>query len=673
MIDTSLRNLGVYVLQILLLVSAASLAASLLHLAMPRARLIYWRIVVFACLMLPLVPVRHIDLVAPTEPTVTSSAATATAIAAPIARPAQRTRAAHLLIGLLPWTLIVGVAGRTIWLGVGFVRLRRLRRRGTPALLDEDVLVLQRALAPHAELRWHERLAQPVTFGLRRPVVLLPSRLGTLPLDIQRAVVCHELLHVGRRDWLWTLGEESVRTLFWFHPAMRWALAQVQLSREETVDRLAVALTGARRSYMNALMLFAPVSNDPTLAPAILFVRRRHLVLRMTAISQEVRMSPLRLAITGIALVGALIGTSWGVVSALPLHASAPGLTTASADVQLPGRASAPVATTEPAPQATTTQVRVVDEANTRKAQSLIELRSRLDEIRAATASLRQAIAPAGAVVIKEVKPQYPPDLMRLGLSADVTLSVTITAAGDVREAEAVSWGMKTTKNDTAKTTEAATTAAAQPFVDAAKAAARQWKFKPADAESTVEILFTFATRSNAEIPGGVSYGVVGGVPGGVGGGVPGGVGGGVPGGVGGGVGGGIGSGVAGGVPGGLGSGVGTTAPGVGATVTGPALRVTSGRAPLRVGGNVRAPAKIVDVKPVYPEEARSAGVQGVVILEVHLAADGSVADARILRSIPLLDQAALDAVRHWRFAPTLLNGEPIDVLMTVTLNFVAQ
>jgi len=72
----------------------------------------------------------------------------------------------------------------------------------------------------------------------------------------------------------------------------------------------------------------------------------------------------------------------------------------------------------------------------------------------------------------------------------------------------------------------------------------------------------------------------------------------------------------------------------------------------------------------VYPTDAAAARVQGVVILEVTIAKDGRVADATIRRSIPQLDQAALDAVRQWRFTPTVIDGEPVEVVMTVTVNF---
>ena len=77
--------------------------------------------------------------------------------------------------------------------------------------------------------------------------------------------------------------------------------------------------------------------------------------------------------------------------------------------------------------------------------------------------------------------------------------------------------------------------------------------------------------------------------------------------------------------------------------------------------------------RPVYPSIAQSARVQGVVIIEATIGPNGSVTDAKVLRSIPLLDAAALDAVRQWQFTPTTLNGQAVPVIMTVTVNFTLQ
>jgi protein TonB len=97
---------------------------------------------------------------------------------------------------------------------------------------------------------------------------------------------------------------------------------------------------------------------------------------------------------------------------------------------------------------------------------------------------------------------------------------------------------------------------------------------------------------------------------------------------------------------------------------------VAEGAQPVRVGGAIRQPAKLADVPAVLPEAARRAGASGMVILEVTIGADGAVKDAKVLRSIPLLDPAALEAVRQWRYEPTLLNGVPVPVILTVTVNF---
>lgn len=94
---------------------------------------------------------------------------------------------------------------------------------------------------------------------------------------------------------------------------------------------------------------------------------------------------------------------------------------------------------------------------------------------------------------------------------------------------------------------------------------------------------------------------------------------------------------------------------------------------PLRVGGAILEPQKIRNVTPVYPLIAQRASVQGVVILEAVIGEEGRIRNLRVLRSIPLLDQAAVDAVRQWLFTPTLLNGEPVPVVMTVTVAFTLQ
>ena len=125
--------------------------------------------------------------------------------------------------------------------------------------------------------------------------------------------------------------------------------------------------------------------------------------------------------------------------------------------------------------------------------------------------------------------------------------------------------------------------------------------------------------------------------------------------------------GVEGGVPGGVMGGV------VGGLPEAPPPPPPPPQAPVRVGGAIKQPTKLKNVPPVYPPIAQSARVSGVVIIEATIGADGKVKDAKVLRSIPLLDQAALDAVKQWVFTPTLLNNVPVPVIMTVTVNFTLQ
>ncbi len=90
----------------------------------------------------------------------------------------------------------------------------------------------------------------------------------------------------------------------------------------------------------------------------------------------------------------------------------------------------------------------------------------------------------------------------------------------------------------------------------------------------------------------------------------------------------------------------------------------------VRVGGRVKAPIKIKDVRPIYPAVAESARVSGAVTVEATVGPDGRVIDARVVRSVPLLDQAAIDAVSQWEYKPALLNGAPVPVLVTVRIDF---
>lgn len=84
----------------------------------------------------------------------------------------------------------------------------------------------------------------------------------------------------------------------------------------------------------------------------------------------------------------------------------------------------------------------------------------------------------------------------------------------------------------------------------------------------------------------------------------------------------------------------------------------------------IKTPTKVWDVRPVYPPEAKAGGVEGVVVIDARIDVDGCVRNAEVVRSVPELDQAAFDAVTQWEFSPTILDGKPMPVLITITVRF---
>jgi TonB family protein len=97
--------------------------------------------------------------------------------------------------------------------------------------------------------------------------------------------------------------------------------------------------------------------------------------------------------------------------------------------------------------------------------------------------------------------------------------------------------------------------------------------------------------------------------------------------------------------------------------------------APRRVGDNIPPPEKIFDVRPVTPAEwlRQAGGAEGIVTIDLTLSENGSVRDAVVTHSIPVLDRAALEAVRQWHYTPTIVDGKPVPVILTVTVNFPSQ
>jgi TonB family protein len=260
--------------------------------------------------------------------------------------------------------------------------------------------------------------------------------------------------------------------------------------------------------------------------------------------------------------------------------------------------------------------------------------------------SLREeAVLAAGGIyvlskpptLIKKVEPVYPEEARKAGKEGVVGLAARTGVYGRVEN-------IKVTKP-------------ADPLLDrAAIEAVRQWIYEPPIIDGKpVSVEFSVSVKFNLDAEkGGVTGGVSGGVAGGVAGGVKGGVEGGVSGGVKGGVETAVVEGVAGGVQ--------------------DENRILRRREfekdAVSIIDSSKQPKNIKYVNPVYPEAARKNGIQGVVILEAKIDETGRVIDALILRSIPALNQAALNAVRQWTYQPLIIDGKPSKAVFTVTVNF---
>jgi protein TonB len=129
--------------------------------------------------------------------------------------------------------------------------------------------------------------------------------------------------------------------------------------------------------------------------------------------------------------------------------------------------------------------------------------------------------------------------------------------------------------------------------------------------------------------------------------------------------------GVPGGVPGGqMGGVLGGVIGGVLSTAAKPVAPPSGRPAPIRVGGRVKPPKAIIQVHPDYPPLARQAHIQGQVQIDAILDEQGNVVEVKVVSGPPLLYQAAVDALRKWKYEPTYLNDQPIAVQMIVTITF---
>ena len=291
-------NLVAYWLQVAVITVLAAVLLRAFRLRAPQVTLVLLQLLLGACLMLPAVEPWTVPVVA--------RVAGNTATAALVSMPAATYPSAPTM--LLAFVL-AGIAARFAWLAVGYARLCGYRRRAR-SLDAHEPGIDQRLWARGARPRLcvSSEVPGPVTFGFLRSAILLPERWLDLDPVQRNAVVCHEVLHVRRKDWLFHVAEEMTRALLWFHPAIWWLTGEIRLLREQVVDREVVGLTGSPRSYVEVLLAFAGI-DSPGAAPA--FISRRHLTRRITSLLEEVSMTKSRslVSLASITLCLAAAGT----------------------------------------------------------------------------------------------------------------------------------------------------------------------------------------------------------------------------------------------------------------------------------------------------------------------------------------------------------------------------
>jgi TonB family protein len=304
---TALWTIAAYAAQLAALAVVAIAAAWLLRVRTPRHLLRFWQAVLGIAMLTPLVQPRS---AAPTSINFLIER-TASAAIAPAAAPIDTTSLdiPTIVLGIIA----LGIVARLAWLALGLIRLRAIVAGATPdltfaALNDE----LSSALGITADVRVSDHLTGPATVGARRPMVLLPPSVRAMSTSAQRAILCHELIHVKRGDWLQTIGEELWCAVLWFHPLARVIASRISLAREMVVDEATILATQDRRAYAEALLAFSnPQARMFGVTP---FIGRRTLSQRMSLIVKEVPMSNRRALLSaGTALIASLAITAVAV------------------------------------------------------------------------------------------------------------------------------------------------------------------------------------------------------------------------------------------------------------------------------------------------------------------------------------------------------------------------
>jgi TonB family protein len=485
------------------------------------------------------------------------------------------------------WIWVCGVAATGSFLIAGAIRITSVLIRAKP-VVEKKWTAEWKDISDRSH-RWrHVRLLENNesvlgTWGMFRPVILIPAQANEWTDERIRLVLTHEFAHIKRFDWLLQIIAEIARCVYWFNPLFWIACRWLRRESEQACDSAVLNRGFAATDYAAHLLEIARTlkRSTPKWAPVLAMSQQRDLERRFITMFDSAKNH--RALTRGVACTVA----TFGVFVTLPLAAM-----------------RATERSTEPRPTASTVMRVAASAAPTHTVKAVPARASK-------------------STVIGSAMPSKSPEISQGTAQAPDTVDLT----GVVSDASgAVIPGVLVTVTRVDGTVSQTTTRDAGNY---------EFKALPKGLYKLDAQLPGFANsarRLNLISNGPVRQNIM--------------------------------------------LSIGSVTEEVLVTAAGQARSVPPAGMPqrIRVGGNVLAATLISQVKPVYPQSLQNAGVQGRVQLQGVIATDGSLVGLRVVsRSNPDLAAAALDAVRQWRYTSAMLNGEPIEVLTDITLQFELQ
>ncbi len=409
-----------------------------------------------------------------------------------------------------------------------------------------------------ARLYSSQNVPYPMAAGVFKPFILIPERLLHKLQDSQiRGILLHELSHIHHRDQFTGILQRLITALNWWNPLAYALSTSFSRAREEISDNY-VLLQNDSKEYAECLINLAektaflkwlPVSVGLASPHIPLKDRVKHILSKERIMDTNLKKSTITLMVVAAFLfVLAIAG------SRLIFATEKPEATIEKVDLALPDL-----------------------QEQDKKEQDQEEKKSAKKDVKPPK-------------LIKKVEPVYPDEARKAGIEGTVTIEATTDDRGRVQKVKILS---------------------SIPELDqAAVDAVKQWVYEPMIIDGEPKgIVFTITCRFSLD--------------------------------------------------------KGTKAKAIEGGVTG-----TDQKPAVRAMGDIKPPKLIKMIKPIYPEEARKSEVEGVVIVEATTDIYGRVIDTKVLRSIPVLDQAAIDAVEQWIYEPMIIDGAPRGVIFTVTCTF---